>query len=347
MPSRSTRLGESFERSTVKLQKDWSNPHGLSSAKVCKLQNIETKLGASEYRKDTVHLVSISLPAIPRDARKPKGNGENFPLEHKVMSYTRTFSDALFNEYKECLDIAVNELKADIICINELGMPLRADGRVRTEARVYAKKIADKHNCLIIGGSNHDVTNYLNIGYLIYPGRDLHHGKEFLEFYKNISAVQVSERIFTPSDRIILTTSAFGLGISFVICLELVDYATSALIAAKRETVDLLIVPTYVGAEFGIMAKVAQGLSQVIGGVLLTNCYSNRDNPSSKLILNGNEFIRADEDKECYSSSIRSKVVLRRIDVRKLKSNKVESNKNLPDELKCLYSLDPAGLDIR
>ncbi len=296
--------------------------------------------------KDVVHVVSISLPSVPKAERKPKNNNKAIPFEHNVLSYTKTFSDSLFAEYKECLDIAVNDLKANIICINELGMPLRGDGQARAEARTYAKKIADKHDCLIIGGSHHDTTNYLNIGYLIYPGQDLDEGKGYLEFYKNISAVQVSEKIFTPSDRVILTTSAFGLGISFVICLELVDYATAALIAARRQTVDLLLVPTYVGAEFGVMGTVAQYLSQVIGGVLLTNCFSHKDNPSSKLFLNGEEFVRKSKDKELYSHSSKSRVVLRRINVKDLEKNKIESNKNLPPELKCLYSLDPAGLGI-
>lgn len=345
--SRSNRIKESFVRSTVSLERDWSNPYGRSSSKVCRLQNVRTKLGEKEYRKDMVNLVSISLPHVPKSARIPRSNAKVFPLQHNVLTYSKAFSESLFTEYKECLKIAAEELDADVICINELGMPLRADGAVRTQARQFAKKLANKHNCLIIGGSNHDVGNFMNIGYMIYPGTDSDNGKEYIEFYKNISAVQVNEKIFTPSDRVILTTSAFGLGISFVICLEMVDYATSSLIAGKRDVVALLLVPTYVLGEFGVMGRVAECLSQVIGGVLMSNCYTNEDNPSSKLIINGREPAGGASRVVRQTKSGDSKVILRTIDVKNLKNGKVEANKNMSKELRCLYSIGPAGLDFR
>ncbi len=341
----SNRLNASYERITVKLgRREWSNPYGQSSAKVGKLLTIRTKLDGEAFRKDSLRIASVSLPKLPVSHDTVLWNEKNFPFRHDIVAYSNPLCDSLLSEYKECLDIAAKKFKADIICINELGMPMSVEGTVRKDALDYAKSIAEAHNCLIVGGSNHDRENYMNTGYLIYPGIDEEYERPYIEFYKNISAVQVGERIFTPSDRIILSTNAFGLGIAVVICLEMVDYATSALLVAKRDTVSLLLVPTYVVGEFGVMEKVAKCLSQVIGGVLLTNCFAHKHRTSSELIINGKEYERGSER---FSASEHSRVLLRTIDVKSLRNGKVEAHKHLPEELKCLYNIDQAGLSMR
>ena len=246
------------------------NPFVKSSSKVCKLLRIDTPL--SDETPETINIVSVSLPPIPKGEIRPKNNSKDFPHEHIIYQYSKEFSISLFDQFKKSLVYATEELKANVIVINELGMPLNIKGTVRKEAIKFAKKIANKHNCLIIAGSNHSKDNYLNVGYIFFPGIDKRSEKDHIEFYKNISAFQTAhpEKIFTPSERIIYFTQAFGLGFSFLICLEVADFSSTSSIVDNKKFVDVLIVPTYL-ENYGTMGKVSKKLSEALGGVLLTN----------------------------------------------------------------------------
>ena len=233
-----------------------------------------------------INIVSISLPEIPEEQTVYITTTEkNYPHEHRILGYKTQFKKLLHREFRETLNYAVQEFKADVICINELGMPLNKNGVADQKAINFARKIANENDCLIVAGTNHTKNGFLNVGYVFYPGLD-RDGNDYKCFYKHISAVQVNERLFTPSERIIPYTRAFGLGFSFLICLEIADFSSTATIVKMKDIIDFLIVPSYL-EDYGTMAKVAKKISEPLGGVLLNNCFLNEDQAKSILYLNG------------------------------------------------------------
>ncbi|MFY0602939.1 MAG: hypothetical protein JXQ93_03250 [Flavobacteriaceae bacterium] len=312
--------------------KGGKNPFVYSSSKVSKLKRIVIPSLEGLYL-DKLNFVSISLPKIhPMTFQK---NEEEYPHEKIICMYDRDFSDMLLDQFKKSLDCAINDFKANIICINELGMPINKKGEVREDAILYARKMANENNCLIIAGSNHSSKTYLNIGYIFFPGVDLL-GNDYRKFYKNISAVGVGEKLFTPSERIIYYTKAFGIGISFLICLEIADFSSSCTIVRRNESIDFLIVPTYL-TDFGTMDKVSKSLSTALGGVLLSNCHNHKDLPDSRMYLHGN--LHKDNQKEYTLKVIDDKttVILRTVDMKKFGINKTKMALNLPEDLQFLF----------
>jgi len=322
-------------RSTL-LKNTEVSPFCRSSEKICAVDPFHTPLA---YKKvDQLNLVSISLPVIPLEKFKECTNhlDEN-PLQLKVFTYDKATCLLLSDHFEKAITKAINEYDAHIICINELGMPLNEEGKVRQESIDFAKKMAQDNDCLIIAGSNHNSDSFLNSGYCFYPNDDKVI-EEYKIFYKNISAVQENERIFIPPKRLIPYTRAFGIGISFIICLELVDFSSVSRIAQHRNSIDLLMVPTYL-QDYGTMAKVAKNLSQAVGGVLLNNYYDNSrsDPPISRFYNHGIE----EKNKARIDSFIDSqtKITCRKLDLRQFNIEKIDNGLNMSHEIKYLYGL--------
>lgn len=323
------------------------NPYSYSFTKICELKKFQSNLEFEE-RKD-INIVSISLPPIPieefipivpesRIGAEHLSENEN-PLSLKVFGYRKEISEQQLSLFKESIKFAVEEYDADIICLNELGMPLNGKGEPRKKALRFAKKVANSYKCLIVAGSSHSKSKYVNSGFCFYPTIN-ESEKGYIEFYKNISATQESEKIYTPPKRIIFRTKAFNIGISFMICLELVDYSSSAQIAKNHEFIDLLIVPTYL-ADYGIMYKVAQSVSNAMGGVLLINHFDNsrRDPPVSRFYLCGKEYEKTMENSKLISNKVQ--LIKRTINVSEFNKMKQKSVNNIDDNIRCLYGIAP------
>lgn len=316
------------------------NPYYEGAKKICQLAYLETEL--SNIFLDEITVCNISLSGINEGDGTYAVNELEFPLQNKVIKYTKEKYIKLLDQFKRSITYAANEMNAKIICVNEMGMPFNTNGVVSKEAIRFAKGIAEEKECLIIAGSNHNVKNFTNSGYVFFPKKGkvaLLNDKEldYLEFYKNISAFKVDEQVASPPSRIVYYTEAFGLGISFVICLEIVDYSTSAQIASKHQTVDMVLVPSYVKEQFGPMHKVAKRLSSVIGYVSLNNQYSGKGEAKSRVFRLGS--IVSDDNlliKKLDCGSILSSWTIER---RNLRVDKNESRSKLSKELSCLFGV--------
>jgi len=314
------------------------NPYIKGSEKITKLVPFKTELSNSEFELENINLVSISLPEIQSQDLRLIENGDPFPLNHCIADYSSDYRKLLYSEFKNAIDYAIDKYKANIICINELGMPTNKNGTGNNRAIQYARKIANKHKCLIIAGSNHSTAGYFNVGYIFYPGLD-REGNDYRYFLKNITAFQIGEKLFTPSERKIYHTKAFGLGISFLICLEIADYSSSASIAKNKDHIDLLLVPSYL-RKYGPMENIAEKVSEACGGVLLNNCFVNmQDFPSSRLYLYGEAASDKDQVSQKVLPGNKTKVVLRRINVKDFKKRKADKIQNLSRELCYLYDI--------
>jgi len=353
-------LGKRFKKEVEEHEKDSTlsciNPFAFSSKKICKIRNFSTELTDIEDN-GAIKIASISMPFIG-EAGKPYPNKKSYPHNQTVYHYDDYYRKLLKNNFKKCLSKVIFELKANIICINELGMPTNKDGTIDKHVFNFVKKLANENNCLIIAGTNHCRESYLNTGYIFHPGINSfntdHH-----RFHKNISAFNTNppEIVYTPSERILYHTKAFGLGISFLICLELADYSASAAIVRKYSNIDLLIVPTYVTDEFGTISKVAKSISEAINGiVLLVNTYISESLSPCRLFINGDLDIKEKDNRSLNISRIvskdkpiisgrktydfmDSKIVTFNVSVSRLQKQKANSEEEVPEGLKCLFGI--------
>lgn len=339
-------MGNSIEEGFLKTVNDIrgakgkiTNPYIEGSQKVVKLKPFKTELENIKLKK--LNLVSISLPYIAKKDIVYKENGKGYPLNHKIVQYKKDYKKELLEQFKKSILYAVEEYNANVICINELGMPTNNGGTGHNTAIRFAKKIANEYKCLIVAGSNHSTNGFFNVGYIFYPGLN-EKDEPYKHYLKNIGAFQIGEKLFTPSDRIIPYTKAFGLGFSFMICLELADFSSSSTIVHSKENTDLLLVPTYL-STWGPMEKVAKKLSEACGGVLLNNCYQHYDLPSSRLYLNGDLPSMSGDDlehREDHTIDKVTKIVLRKINLKKFIKKKTEKTSNLSDELCFLFGVE-------
>jgi hypothetical protein len=309
------------------------NPYILSAKKICQKKEFITEL---KYKiLPVINIVSISIKKPDVSDFIPHDNGLKFPHQNIVYTYSKKYSQFILSEFKASLLKAVKDMKANIICVNELGMPLNKQGKMSTTAINFAKKIANDYKCLIFAGSIHTKESYLNQGFIFYPSIDQVSQEPYLTYFKNISAVQVEEKLYTPADRKIFMTKAFGVGISTLICLELVDYSSAVTVATSDFDVDILLVPTFLDT-YGVMEKVAKNLSYPVGAVILTNYYDGNKIEPSKMYLNGEQN---DVVVTKYTSTKKTKLILRKINVKDLHKEKTMAKLHPSPELHTLYGM--------
>ncbi len=306
-----------------------ANPFSYTANKISTIIEIKTSL--KDKKKSTVNLVSISLPKLKSQLVR-NVNKLPFPEDLEVYFYDASACAILLEQFKKALTFAVNKYKANIICINELGMPQNPDGTENEEAIKYAKNIANENECLIIAGSMHCKDSYLNRGYIFFPGPEESSSVDYIKYYKHISAVEENEKIYIPSQRIIYYTKAFGLGIAALICLEIVDYSSVVQLVQRKDKIDLLLVPTYL-QEYQGMGKVARNISNPLGGVLLNNCYEPGEEPN-KLFVHG----EAKPEKQRKIIDSTTLVTLRQINVKQFLDDK--NTRTLEMEIIKLYGIN-------
>lgn len=225
--------------------KKFTNPFSYGSEKI----HLRERIFIDELAepKRIVKIATISLPPVEESnkifAKSASGSRLEYPLNRTIYKYSEKYSNLLFEQFKKGIRQAAKTFQADIICINELGMPLNEKGEAREDAIKFAKEIAEIYKCLIVAGTNHSSKTYLNTGYLFYPGKD-EKNNPFRKFYKHISAHYTSpeEIIFTPSQRRIFYANVFGVNVAFLICLELADFSCASAVVKSRQEIDLLIV---------------------------------------------------------------------------------------------------------
>lgn len=196
-----------------------------------------------------------------------------FDIDHgacvrKLAKYSAQKAGELFEYYKAWLLMALEEFKANIVCINELGFPSH-NCLPLPAARKFTRELANKYHSLIIAGSYHDRRTAYNTGHIYYPGC----GPYGKAFHKQVSATKLTkpEFVSVPSERLSLSVEAFGLKICIVICLDMMDFSTAASIVQSGDLIDFLLVPAY-SDDIEPIEKVAYSISRALpGGVAIVN----------------------------------------------------------------------------
>ena len=171
-----------------------------------------------------------------------------------------------WDEYKGALRAALSEHDADVVVVNELGIPITAD-YPPDEFFQEVGALANASTAVIIAGSFHDARTQLNTGYMFTPDPQW----AVVPFHKRVRATRVNERISVVANRQATVVRAFGLSIGVLICLDLLDHASVAPLVGMRDKIDLILVPTH-SESTEEMEKTARVVSRVMaGGVGVVN----------------------------------------------------------------------------
>ena len=212
-----------------------------------------------------VRIALVSMPVLPyseTDVRKPKKlrHGiEPSDVQRTLANFRRPDTTRMLTAYKEALQIALEQHKANIVCFNELGLPSRE--MVPVDVQDLAAKMSRRHKALVIAGTAHDKVTMFNTGYLLHPPAHTH------AFHKYASAVTMNERIMTPAHRRVLIIDTLDLRIAVMICLDVVDYTTLASVMLAGDHVDVVLVPCYT-ERFQKMQDIAAVASKALPGVV-------------------------------------------------------------------------------
>jgi len=253
------------------------NPFGLTCGRVSAVQRLpSSSISESRSSKRSVNIALVCLPPhdyISRDFQiAPEGtrNIDHMACKRRLAWYRRGQINDIQEQYVDGLTRAVDELKADIICVNELGFPSK-EGRPFSESMKATRDLAKERGVLIVAGSSHDTRTYYNTGHLYFPECADQCG---IPFHKQVSAAQMeegTELVSSPAARRAVWIQAFGLRIAVLVCLDLLDYSSLAPIVRLEEQIDVLLVPMY-SAKMDSFEKVAQAASLAMpGGVALAN----------------------------------------------------------------------------
>lgn len=220
----------------------------------------------------SVRIALVSMPEFVYDIREFSLKGTKLPpgvdpdaCKRRLVSFGRRESNRMVRVFKEALSKALEDHKADIVCVSELGLPSRQMEPVPSAIK-FAHQMSKRHNALIIAGSAHDARTHYNTAYVFHPGSS----KDGLTAHKSISAVSTDERkderISMPALRRILRLHIFGLGIATMICLDMADYAAVAKIVKVGDAIDMVFVPCYTD-KFDKLAEIATTASKALPGM--------------------------------------------------------------------------------
>ena len=196
----------------------------------------------------------------------------------RLLRRTRARRAKSLRHYKNALTEAFAVTGVNIVVVNELGIPASPTGP-SAEFFGRMKSWAKTESSLIIAGSYHDARTKYNTGYVFTPeSPDVGYA-----FHKQVSATDAGEYISVPSERKSMVVQAFGYKIGVIICLDLLDYSTVVSLVEMRDTIDFILVPSYVEPENMLsLQKVARSASQAMpGGVGIVNCHHGKTRSST------------------------------------------------------------------
>jgi hypothetical protein len=224
----------------------------------------------TDRRRESLRIALVSMPTCEyeiepfstlRSRQLPAGVDAE-TCARRLVRVKNSVSAAMLAAFKEAIRTAVETLKADIVCVSELGLPTR-NLMISSEAVKYAYEASQKHEAVIVAGSGHDSRTLSNTGHLFYPGSP----KTGQTFHKTISAVSTGEMVSAPAVRRILGVGFFGLGIAMMICLDIADYAALASVVKVGDAIDMVLVPCYTD-KFEKMVDIATVASKALPGVV-------------------------------------------------------------------------------
>ena len=265
-----------IESKTSNIINNKTNPFEWSSCNIVRLNYINL-ISLQKFLDDEncLNISSISLPRnivefqsynIINDSKEYN----DYNLGYRKIGVFYKDYKKYFESYISYINIALKEMKANIICINELVIPTYK-GRPYIKALKFLRQKANEYNALIISGSAYDTRTLYNTAYIFYPNCP-NYG---LQYNKQISASYSGEYINVPSDRIAYILRAFGLNIGILIGQDIFDYSSVSPFTQFSAGLDILFVP-YHSKKIGIFNKLAEYISINLRGIVsLTNSSSN------------------------------------------------------------------------
>lgn len=213
----------------------------------------------------TVRVALISLPELPLKIRRfstSRGAAKEDAATYSLATFTGPAATRLLATFKESVTTAVETMKADVVCVNELGFPSRY-GKASRAAKRFTFGISRKLEALVVAGSAHHSDTRFNTGYLYYPGGP----SEGIAFHKGSSAVNIGELIQTPSRHYIEAVDVFGLRIAVVFAWDLADFGVVNSLSRMYDDIHIILVPSY-SAKTEKLTRVVRFASQAIPGVV-------------------------------------------------------------------------------
>lgn len=167
-----------------------------------------------------------------------------------------------WDEYQTALAAALEEYDADIVVVNELGIPITLD-HPPMDFFTKLKDLANGKPAVIFAGSFHDARTQYNTGYIFTPDPDF----GVIPFHKRMCAEGASERISVVATRQHTVVKAFGLTMGVLICLDLLHHSSVAHLMRVDPRVDLLLVPAH-SKSLDLLEKTASAVSKVMPGAV-------------------------------------------------------------------------------
>ncbi len=264
-----------------------TNPFSASCLHITKVKRIplDKALSKSATMLTKVRFAFVSFKKNSDDdfkddsifKSKPKGRGiDKDSCYRKLLRCNDQQVGEHWSLYQNVLRDALEKYKANIVCINELGIPANSNGPL-DQFFDRAKYWAETKKAVIIAGSCHDPRTKYNTGYIFIPNCP----PDGYAFHKQVSATTVGEYISVPPERHSIIVPAFGLRIGVITCLDLLDYSTIATLTQVRDAIDFILVPSCSRDVEGL-GKVAIISSQAMpGGVAIVNYDRGRKHSSS------------------------------------------------------------------
>lgn len=324
------------------------NPFSKNFAKIShpSLINIGALHPSITKFRGNLKVVLISLPEISQivlktlhatTSQKPIKDITTVATQRRLCSYSKNFTNYLYECYIEAIQYSVNKYNANIICINELGLPLNRSGlSASSKAIKFARGIADSNKCIIIGGSVHDYRSQLNTSYIFTPGKTI-------KYFKQVSATQECEYITVPPLRQTYSIGAFGISISTLLCLDLADFS-SVISAVKGQDYSphLLFVPAYSKYDEPL-ERLSITISKALsGGVIFVNFF-HKEKPSHFIYMYGEDNPKSPIKTKLFPTKQdpQYSISLYKFDLDLLSSFK-RGQKSLDEDTKWLFGLKEA-----
>lgn len=227
--------------------------------------------------KSTVRVALISLPKLDFGIKEYAITSrstfssltERRACHRQLVRLNNEHAKQLQEDYNNALSYALGKLEADIICVNELGYPTFRQ-KPRKDVAAKTRRMAREHEAFILAGTYHDPETFYNTGRIFYPGCPT----EGAYYHKQVSAVSTQELISIPPNRSTLLSSAHGLWIGVLVCLDLADFSSVAAVVNFQDRCDLLLVPSYTEYTDSLRKLVETTSKAMQGIVALVNYHS-------------------------------------------------------------------------
>lgn len=265
------RLAQRLKTSVDRERSPWPpNPFGKTCEKIASARLVGIPALAPE--QDRVHLALVSFPPFDntqirlRKHTTLQGKADNsVDIEacgRVLVDHSAKSARQLLEMYERSLKTALEDLRADIVCFNELSFPSRNQEPMR-KAVELTRQLARKHRCLIVAGSTHDRRTLYNTSCLFYPGCE----PNGLPYHKQVSATSIGELVSVPAKRQAICTRVFGLNVAVLICLDLADFSAVASVVKLNEKVDVLLIPCY-SEWMDSLERAARAASAALRGIV-------------------------------------------------------------------------------